>query len=131
MSEPPKELTRQIEREEQEKRYLEEMLQQVNSNLRSLYTSYAKWEAEQKGEKYEFFQEYSLRKKSIPDHLEDLLRKHGPKHVDELKYLLFREKDIEADKQTISGALIRYTKQKRRFKRVGSNVFDLLEREED
>lgn len=67
------------------------------------------------------------KEQTIPDALEEILKTHGKAHCDELKVLL-EEKGVFAAKQTISGALIRYANQGRRFKRVGKNTFALLEK---
>jgi hypothetical protein len=116
-----------IEREIEEKKELEQLLKDKNRSLQSLYRT----RAELKDESYNFSSSPRTRSgKSIPDHLEDILRERGPKHVMELKKILYKEKGVDAGKQTISGALIRYTNQGRRFKRSGANVFDILEDKE-
>jgi hypothetical protein len=121
-------IDRLIKREKEEKKELERLLNDKNRSLQSLYRT----RAELKGENYNFSTSPRTRSgKAIPDHLEDILRERGPKHVMELKEILYKEKDIDAGKQTISGALIRYTNQGRRFKRSGANVFDILEDKEE
>lgn len=67
--------------------------------------------------------------KSIPDLLELIFRKYGKQHVDQAKGLLESEFGRQADKQTISGALIRYANSNKRFTRVGKNIFDVIKKE--
>ncbi len=71
--------------------------------------------------------------KSIPDLLEEILRRNGkPTHVDDLLLTLKHDYQMHSvGKQTLSGALIRYASQGRRFKRAGKNTFTLLEEEEE
>lgn len=66
--------------------------------------------------------------KSIPDALEEILHKRGKAHVDELVEILKTEYHhlSSVAKQTVSGALIRYANQGKRFERVGKNTFALL-----
>lgn len=67
--------------------------------------------------------------KSIPDLLEEILRKQGKAHVDDLVEILKTEYQMDSvAKQTVSGALIRYANQGKRFERVGKNTFGLLEK---
>lgn len=112
-----------IEKEEGERDRLKELLREKERTLNILY----KARAELKGDDYSIV---TASEKSIPDHLENLLREHGPQHVKVLKKMLLTEKGVDTGKQTVSGALIRYSNQGRRFKRVGPNVFDILEDDE-
>ncbi len=75
-------------------------------------------------------QEFNPNKeKSIPDLLEDVLRQCGAKHVDELVEILRADypQTGSVAKQTVSGALIRYSNQGRKFKRVGKNTFAVID----
>lgn len=64
--------------------------------------------------------------KSIPDLIEEVLKNYGALHVNEiLKHL--GDYNVRPSRQTVSGALIRYVKAGRRFRRVGPNQFDVKE----
>lgn len=66
--------------------------------------------------------------KPIADMTEEILRKYGKLHVDDVVAKL-AEPPYErmVDKQSVVGTLVRYISQKKRFKRVGKNIFDVLE----
>lgn len=68
--------------------------------------------------------------KPIADLLEAIFRKYGKQHVDFAKILIESEFGRQIEKQTISGTLIRNANQKIKFKRVGKNTFDLIDRKE-
>lgn len=64
--------------------------------------------------------------KSIADMVEEILRKHGKLHVDEIRARLAEPTyNRQVDKQSIVGTLVRYIAQSKRFERVGKNTFDL------
>jgi hypothetical protein len=62
----------------------------------------------------------------LADLLESILQ-GGPQHVDQLVELTKLNFGRLAAKQTISGCLIRYANQGKRFRRVGKNKFALLD----
>ena len=68
-------------------------------------------------------------RESIPTLVEQILREHGPQHVDDLVTRL-GELAVFANKGTVTSSLVRYIKQGKRFKRVGRNKFALREGEE-
>ena len=70
-------------------------------------------------------------RKSIPDLLEELLRKYGKLHVREATELLHRDYGVQTAQDTVSAALIRYSNKKRRFERKGPNVYGILEEKEN
>ncbi len=67
-------------------------------------------------------------RKSIPDLLEILFRKYGVMHIKDAAKLLESEFGRVAATQTVSGALIRYANQGKRFKQLGNNTFDIADR---
>ncbi len=64
---------------------------------------------------------------AIPDLLEMIFRRYGKQHITQAAVLLESEFGRIADTQTISGALFRYVKQGKRFKKVGKNMFNLID----
>lgn len=68
-------------------------------------------------------------RKSIPDLLEILFCKYGEMYIKEASRLMESEFGRVVATQTISGALIRYTKKGKRFKELGRNIFDVVDRE--
>jgi len=67
-------------------------------------------------------------RESIPTLVEQILREHGPQHVD---YLVARLADqgVFVNKGTVTSSLVRYIKQEKRFQRTGRNKFALREDE--
>ena len=66
-------------------------------------------------------------RKSIPDLLEILFERHGGMNIYAAAKLLESEFGRVAATQTVSGALIRYARQGKRFKQLGNNTFDLAD----
>ncbi len=68
--------------------------------------------------------------RSIPDHLENILKERKePMHLYELVSAL-NEQGISASEQTVSTGLLRYANKNRRFIRVSPNTYDLLNKKE-
>ena len=64
-------------------------------------------------------------KKSIPDHVEEILRERGGvTHMDDIVTAL-RQRGISAAKETVTTSIWRYVHQKRRFRSMGGNKFAL------
>jgi hypothetical protein len=69
-------------------------------------------------------------RESIPTLVEQILREHGPQHVDDLVARL-AELGVFVNKGTVTSSLVRYIRQEKRFRRVGRNKFALREGEDD
>jgi hypothetical protein len=68
-------------------------------------------------------------RESIPTLVEQILREHGPQHVDDLVARL-ADQTVFVNKGTVTSSIVRYIKQGRRFQRVGRNKFALREEQE-
>ena len=111
---------------------IDNLLAQARMEEKELKTSLSKVQSKIKSlsETRALLQGNEFTQKSIPDLLEEILRKQGKAHVDDLVEILKTEYQMDSvAKQTVSGALIRYSNQGKRFERVGKNTFGLLEKE--
>lgn len=107
---------------------IDNLLAQARMEEKELKTSLSKVQSKIKSlsETRALLQGNEFTQKSIPDLLEEILSKQGAKHVDDLVMILKTEYQLDSAKQTVSGALIRYANQGKKFERVGKNTFDLL-----
>ena len=68
--------------------------------------------------------------RSIPDHIEEILRNNGkPMRIKDILFEL-RKKETSLKhtaEQTVAGALIRYVNQSKRFQRTAPNTYFILE----
>ena len=69
-------------------------------------------------------------RESIPTLVEQILREHGPQHVDDLVRRL-ADMNVLTNRGTVTSSIVRYIKQERRFQRVGRNKFALRDEQDE